>query len=64
MKKILCPTCNKTTSSDRNNPCKPFCSEKCKMIDLGSWLSERYSIPDQQLDPNNFEGEQGQYREH
>ena len=27
---------------------RPFCSERCKMIDLGQWLTESYSIPSQQ----------------
>jgi len=30
---------------DTNNPYRPFCSERCKMIDLGQWASESYRIP-------------------
>jgi|GEM_PF-6963722 len=29
----------------RENLCRPFCSEKCRLIDLGDWLEERHSIP-------------------
>ena len=41
---IKCPRCGKETTF-RNNPSRPFCSEHCKKIDLGNWLSEFYSIP-------------------
>ncbi|MEN8237236.1 MAG: DNA gyrase inhibitor YacG [Pseudomonadota bacterium] len=37
----LCPTCNKTSKSDDH---KPFCSARCKSIDLGYWLSDSYVI--------------------
>lgn len=30
---------------DRTNPYRPFCSERCKMIDLGAWATESYRIP-------------------
>jgi len=40
-----CPICNKSTSTDRRqNPYAPFCSERCRTIDLGRWLTERYRI--------------------
>ncbi len=41
--KPKCPTCkNKTDWKD--NPHRPFCSERCKLIDLGKWASEKYRI--------------------
>jgi len=40
---IKCPQCKKVASII-NNPYKPFCSERCKMVDLGAWLSERYKV--------------------
>jgi len=43
---IRCPTCKKAYEWDENSPWRPFCSERCKMIDLGEWLSEGYRIPD------------------
>jgi len=40
---IVCPVCrNKTTWEE--NPWRPFCSERCKLIDFGKWLTEEYSI--------------------
>jgi len=44
MLKVKCPCCKKETSWD-GNPFRPFCSERCKMIDLGAWASEEYRVP-------------------
>lgn len=41
--KIKCPICGKETEWE-NNKYRPFCSERCKLIDLGYWVSEDYSI--------------------
>lgn len=40
-----CPLCRKKTVW-QDNPYRPFCSERCKMIDLGHWATEEYRIPD------------------
>lgn len=40
---MKCPICRNKTEW-KNNPFRPFCSERCKMIDLDHWLSERYRI--------------------
>lgn len=42
--KRLCPTCKKPALK-KGNPFFPFCSERCKLIDLGKWATEQYSIP-------------------
>ena len=42
---VLCPHCRKQTSLAPENPFRPFCSDRCKLIDLGSWASEDYKIP-------------------
>ncbi len=42
-KKIRCPQCGKTTNWE-GNPYRPFCSERCKLIDLGLWLAEEYRL--------------------
>ena len=41
---IMCPTCKKSIEYDLNNTFRPFCSDKCKLIDLGAWASEQYQI--------------------
>lgn len=40
---IVCPTCRKLTTWEEN-PDRPFCSKRCRMLDLGSWASEEYRI--------------------
>jgi endogenous inhibitor of DNA gyrase (YacG/DUF329 family) len=41
---MRCPICRKQVEWE-GNPFRPFCSERCKLIDLDNWLSERYRIP-------------------
>jgi endogenous inhibitor of DNA gyrase (YacG/DUF329 family) len=43
---VTCPNCKKQSEYSTNNPFRPFCSERCKMIDLGDWANENYRIPD------------------
>ena len=40
---MRCPICKKEVPGV-GNPNRPFCSERCRMIDLDNWLSERYRI--------------------
>ena len=47
--KIICPICKKATTWEEN-PSKPFCSERCKLIDLGKWVSEDYRIQGEKAD--------------
>ncbi|GAB3475304.1 DNA gyrase inhibitor YacG [Marinomonas epiphytica] len=44
---IKCPTCQNESVWSKNNASRPFCSAKCKLIDLGEWANESYSIPQQ-----------------
>ena len=39
-----CPRCSKQTSVKKINKYRPFCSEKCKLIDFGSWANEENII--------------------
>ena len=39
-----CPTCNKQVEW-QDNSFRPFCSERCKLLDLGKWVSEEYRVP-------------------
>ncbi len=43
-----CPTCQQTTLLAPSNPHRPFCSDRCKLIDLGAWAEESYKIPTQE----------------
>ncbi len=44
MRRVRCPTCRRPTALDAN-PYRPFCSERCKLLDLAAWADERYRIP-------------------
>ena len=44
LKNIPCPHCRKPTAW-RDNPHRPFCSERCRLADLGHWAEESYKIP-------------------
>jgi uncharacterized protein len=39
------------------NPWRPFCSERCKMIDLGAWASESYRVPGEAGEPEDDSAE-------
>ncbi len=41
----LCPICARPVASRTQNAAFPFCSTRCKQIDLGKWLNEEYRIP-------------------
>lgn len=41
---MKCPTCGKNANW-LDNPTRPFCSERCKLIDFGRWANEEYRIP-------------------
>jgi endogenous inhibitor of DNA gyrase (YacG/DUF329 family) len=40
-----CPICRDRVASRPENPAFPFCSERCRLVDLGNWLGESYRIP-------------------
>ena len=42
---VQCPTCQKQVEWNTESKFKPFCSERCKLIDLGDWASEKHAIP-------------------
>ena len=42
---VPCPQCRRPVPWTTANPFRPFCSERCKLIDLGQWANEGYRIP-------------------
>jgi endogenous inhibitor of DNA gyrase (YacG/DUF329 family) len=42
---VKCPTCGKIVPWIETEEYKPFCSERCKLIDLGEWATGSYAIP-------------------
>jgi endogenous inhibitor of DNA gyrase (YacG/DUF329 family) len=47
---VTCPTCGNPVAWLPENKWKPFCSERCKLIDLGEWATEKYRVPVQEVD--------------
>jgi endogenous inhibitor of DNA gyrase (YacG/DUF329 family) len=43
---VSCPTCARPVEWSDASPWRPFCSERCKLIDLGAWATEKHAIPD------------------
>lgn len=48
---VRCPTCLKNTPYEATNPFRPFCSERCRLVDLGQWAADNYRIPDKDAPP-------------
>lgn len=45
---VKCPIC-RTEVSWEGNPYRPFCSERCQLIDLGAWVEGKYRIPGEKI---------------
>ena len=46
-----CPICREPVTWE-GNPDRPFCSERCRLVDLGAWASERYRVPGEAAEPD------------
>jgi endogenous inhibitor of DNA gyrase (YacG/DUF329 family) len=51
---VRCPTCNHPVEWSQRSPYRPFCSRRCKLIDLGAWLDGSNHIPGAPLDDESF----------
>lgn len=47
---VRCPNCGAVTEYSPDNKFRPFCSERCSIIDLGAWAEEKYRVPVQQVE--------------
>lgn len=59
-KEIKCPQCGRLTFYSPDNAYRPFCSERCRLIDLGQWADGTYRVPTQehaQVDIDHVENE-------
>jgi uncharacterized protein len=57
--KVCCPTCQVVVEPPPQNTTFPFCSERCRSIDLGRWLGEEFRLHSQ----NSDDDEDGDERE-
>lgn len=60
-KKANCPQCGESTSISSDNPWRPFCSDRCRLIDLGAWLDDSNRLPTDE--PANIEDLDHEYNE-
>ena len=49
---VPCPTCNRPVEWTEAALWRPFCSERCRLIDLGAWISEKHAIPGEETPPD------------
>ena len=57
-----CPLCRQETSWT-NNPYRPFCSERCQVLDLGAWISEAYAVPEDESEHTSLSDENSDERQ-
>jgi endogenous inhibitor of DNA gyrase (YacG/DUF329 family) len=55
VKTVACPRCGKKVEFSATNKWRPFCSERCRVIDLGRWAAEDYRVPVKDEDPKDPE---------
>lgn len=55
--RVNCPTCGKPVEWTEAERFRPFCSERCMLIDLGEWASEGYAIPAEDAPPDDEGGD-------
>jgi endogenous inhibitor of DNA gyrase (YacG/DUF329 family) len=44
---VKCPTCRRDVEWSPASQFRPFCSDRCRLVDMGRWLSEQHRIPDE-----------------
>lgn len=44
VRSVSCPSCGASVAWGPDSPYRPFCSERCKLIDLGAWATEKYRV--------------------
>jgi len=54
---MKCPTCHRPVQWE-DNPHRPFCSERCKLLDFGAWANEEYAVPAEETAPSLENSEQ------
>jgi endogenous inhibitor of DNA gyrase (YacG/DUF329 family) len=57
---VTCPRCGIAVAWLPANPFRPFCSERCKTIDLGAWATEQYAVAAVEDDEDREPGEPSQ----
>jgi endogenous inhibitor of DNA gyrase (YacG/DUF329 family) len=53
VRKVPCPRCGTPAAFSPENKWRPFCSERCRVIDLGQWAAESYRVPVEDAKPGD-----------
>ncbi|MDQ3057995.1 MAG: DNA gyrase inhibitor YacG [Pseudomonadota bacterium] len=56
VKQVVCPACAGPSVYAPSNPFRPFCSARCKNIDLGAWANEDFRLPADIPPDDEFQG--------
>jgi endogenous inhibitor of DNA gyrase (YacG/DUF329 family) len=51
-----CPSCQRPVEWTAAATWRPFCSERCRLIDLGAWIDEKHAIPGEPVSPDSPKG--------
>ena len=54
---VACPSCGVAVPWEPQQRFRPFCSERCKLIDLGAWANEQYRVNTQEQESGNQQPE-------
>ena len=54
---VTCPTCGGESVYAPENAFRPFCSERCRNVDLGAWASESYRVPTRPTSADDLEAD-------
>jgi endogenous inhibitor of DNA gyrase (YacG/DUF329 family) len=54
---MRCPTCKRLVDSTPANKFRPFCSERCRMVDLGTWAGENYRVQGAKVEDREHPGD-------
>lgn len=57
-----CPRCSEASTWE-GNEFRPFCSERCKLIDLGAWASDEYKLPTQDAPQSDLQRQEDDYED-
>lgn len=62
---VRCPQCGMSSEYRSDNPSRPFCNPRCKLIDLGAWAEDRYAIagPTALSEESGLEASEARHRE-
>lgn len=61
-KTFVCPRCGEPSTWE-GNPYRPFCSERCKLIDLGAWANDEYKLPTQDAPQAGLKRQEDDYED-